>query len=415
MTATVRYGALTPAMLDDASQSCARLTAMLAPLGGIQQALSSIRASLVETGAWRGPGASHYEAVSQLPETAVAVLMDVLEQVSGQLNSLLAPMAADLSMPGTADQQMYDAAEQAVRSLRARPAPPRLRWHGTASPLPKGSELAGFIYNDPQQPAPPSTMLGDLPVVDPLFPHMPTPDDINQGFALGDCFFLSSLATLVARSPNWPRQHITALPDGRYSVTLYDKKGRPVHVVVDAEMPASAAATGSAVANAPLGYDTVNPHPLEALGAASTALWPALYEKAYAEVVGTPGFTASHGYRPGVGYRGEGSAGFPDDAMRALTGQPATQTYYGSQPTADLARHLAAAQSRHQLLAVSTLPSAPPGAVPNLVWNHSYFVRSYDAATGMVQLGNPWGNDEPPPLSVQQLQQYAPWLTVGTV
>ncbi|MDE2490850.1 MAG: hypothetical protein KGM24_08375, partial [Elusimicrobia bacterium] len=116
------------------------------------------------------------------------------------------------------------------------------------------------------------------------------PDEIVQG-QLGSCFFLSALAAVDGVRPDLVSRELRPTGDGTYAVTLYGRDGRPRAVAVDDRFPATEG-----------GVQYL------ARGSSPGEIRPALFEKAYAKLLG--------GYRAIDG--GDASA-----ALAALTGAPA--------------------------------------------------------------------------------------------
>ena len=85
----------------------------------------------------------------------------------------------------------------------------------------------------------------------PLFPHDPSPNDINQG-GLGDCYLLSALAAVAEHNPQKIRDCMRDNGDGTVTVRFYqqntdeitgENKGyTPVYVTVDKMVPESTGA-----------------------------------------------------------------------------------------------------------------------------------------------------------------------------
>jgi hypothetical protein len=97
----------------------------------------------------------------------------------------------------------------------------------------------------------------------PLFVDGPEYSDIRQG-AVGDCYFLASLASIAYTDPEIIRQMIAPLGDGSYAVRFITGSGSECYVRVDADLPGSG---GS------LAYAKITP---------DGELWVALVEKAFA-------------------------------------------------------------------------------------------------------------------------------------
>ncbi len=160
---------------------------------------------------------------------------------------------------------------------------------GATLPGGEGQPKAGFV----------DTAQRYEPVVSgPVAPATPKPEDVRQG-DLGNCYFAASMASLAQTNPEAIRNAIRERPDGRYDVTLYDRGGpdgapRERTITVDGKLPVDADGKPSYM-------QPVN-------GQA----WPAIIEKAYAQLQG--------------GYGNIGAGGNSEDAMFALTGRTATAT-----------------------------------------------------------------------------------------
>ena len=123
----------------------------------------------------------------------------------------------------------------------------------------------------------------------------PSAGDVVQG-AVGDCWFLASLASVAKADPQEIRQRIADLGDGTY-IVQFKSAGKDVHVRVDADLPSYST---SSLAYAGFG--------------AGGSIWAAIMEKAYAmfrkgeasyaslesgwmsEAFGDLGFTSSTSY-----------------------------------------------------------------------------------------------------------------------
>lgn len=117
-------------------------------------------------------------------------------------------------------------------------------------------------------------------------------DQVIQG-QLGSCFFLSALAAVAETHPEVLTKALRREKDGRYVVTLSSADGKPVAVAVDDYFPA-----------------TADGKPFFARARDGEDIRPALFEKAYARLLG--GYEAING--------GEAAAAFG-----ALTGVKGTQ------------------------------------------------------------------------------------------
>ncbi|MEW1865850.1 C2 family cysteine protease [Streptomyces sp. NPDC088194] len=202
-------------------------------------------------------------------------------------------------------------------------------------------------------------------VDDPLFgPNGPDlMNDLRQGQD-GDCWFLSSLAAITERDPNWPQEHIKQNANGTYTVTFYQKgplpgmPPTPVEVTVDNKLPVDS-----------------NGHPVYA-DTRSGATWVAIYEKAFAQYSG--------GYKKIEG-------GWGDVGMSDLTGQPATRHSPGDVSFADISTRIGKGEA-------VTIGTKGDGDVHDdrLVSGHEYSVERVDmnAHPPTITLLNPWGSGQ---------------------
>lgn len=125
-------------------------------------------------------------------------------------------------------------------------------------------------------------------------PVDPKGTDTAQG-ALGDCYFIASMAAVANASPQTIKDAIKYNPQKEtYTVRFYEEQyggqAKPVYIEVDAYLPASAGNRAD---------------PAYA-GDAGAKLWPAIMEKAYAKWKG--------------GYEAMGNGGYGAQAMAELTG-----------------------------------------------------------------------------------------------
>jgi hypothetical protein len=190
----------------------------------------------------------------------------------------------------------------------------------------------------------------------PLFTDGPEYTDIRQG-AVGDCYFMASLASLAQTDPAALRQMIAPMGDGTYAVRFYSN-GQANYVRVDASLPAF----GSTPAYARLTPDG--------------ELWVALAEKAYAQ------------FRYGDNSYDSLSGGWMEPVYYAVTGAATGSMYTTATGIADtMAGYLSAG---HALTAASrSNPSGPA------VGNHAYMIKAVETVGGQsyVTVYNPWGFD----------------------
>ncbi len=196
----------------------------------------------------------------------------------------------------------------------------------------------------------------------PLFSDAgPSADDVGQG-GVGDCYFLSVLAS-VARTDPWRiRQSVVDLGDGTYAVQ-FQKNGTSVYVRVDGNLPV---ASWGGLAYTDFG--------------AQGSLWVALIEKAWTFA------------RSGSGSYKSIDGGWMDESYTAL-GSSSQSTYSapsGAQLLTLIKGQLDAGKS-------VTYAAGKPAAGAPLIGSHAYTVISVGlSATGApasLVLRNPWGID----------------------
>lgn len=222
-------------------------------------------------------------------------------------------------------------------------------------------------------------------------------DDVVQG-GLGDCFFLSALASLAQRRPAALQRMVVDHGDGTYTVTLYAQhKGQsaaaPVPVTLDGKLPELPGKKGAADA------------PVFASSPDKRELWVALVEKAAATLAAS-------------GYRTLNRGGSETDAMLLLTGQPAQSTDIHGTDASAVYDRLKAACDAGQLTTAGTFSQkeigphlqrlSRQGLTPfdpktfsydkeKLVEGHAYTVLSVGEQNGQkyVELRNPWADTVP--------------------
>ncbi|MGC4120838.1 MAG: C2 family cysteine protease [Myxococcales bacterium] len=241
-----------------------------------------------------------------------------------------------------------------------------------------------------------------------LFVDGAAPSDVKQG-AAGDCYYLSTLASMADTHPDLVQNAIKDNGDGTYTVTFHvppgfdalkaigptggliegsvlglsqklgiTPGGKTVQVTVDGDVP------------------TMNGRNLYARQNGNEN-WVGIMEKAYAKLWGNYGAMAN--------------GGSPSTAMYALTGKPTHM--HTLTPTSGLGiklgnvtpsaakcnevfADLKAATDAGKLVVANTYQSdkqAPAG----LVTGHSYTVLGTSEHDGQrfIQLRNPWGHQEP--------------------
>jgi hypothetical protein len=196
---------------------------------------------------------------------------------------------------------------------------------------------------------------------DPLFSDAgPATTDIAQG-QVGDCYFLSTLASMAYNDPNLIRQSVVSLGDGTFAVQFTGMGGAKTFVRVDGMLPVYSGGTQ-------LAYDQLG---------AQHSLWGAVIEKAFAEFRGA---TADYN-AIGGGWMSEVYSDFGVSSSSVWSATSASSLW------TELQQFLAAGKS-----VTYACENAPAGA--NLVGDHAYMVSAVGVNAQGVQtvtLYNPWG------------------------
>jgi Calpain family cysteine protease len=213
--------------------------------------------------------------------------------------------------------------------------------------------------------------------------------DLFQG-DLGDCFLIASIGELALNDPTAISTMIQSNSDGTETVTLYDASTgghpkfsttqfQPVQVTVTNQFPSVSVDSGA-------GQDVVGNQ---------KEIWPQVLEKAYAQLNG--------------GYGVLDGGGYPVIAMEELTGQHATSISSAKLTLSDLESYVSAGD-------LIVMDSRVKGHLPDgLVSSHAYMFEglTMDGGTPMIQLGNPWGSDQPRAIAFSALSQGISEIDIG--
>jgi hypothetical protein len=205
--------------------------------------------------------------------------------------------------------------------------------------------------------------------------------DINQG-QFGDCFLLSSFGEEALFHPTAITSMIHNNGNGTETVTLYvDKSGRL------ATFGSTAFKAVSVAVNNSFSTASVNSGARQDVVGNQKEIWPQVLEKAVATLNG--------------GYGAIANGGCPVLAMEELTGQSATCMSPANLTLATLQKYVTAGD----LITMDT--SWNPGLPYGLVSNHAYMFEklSGSGTSATVQLGNPWGFDQPSAIPLTRLAQ----------
>ncbi|MEM9773793.1 MAG: C2 family cysteine protease [Chloroflexota bacterium] len=213
------------------------------------------------------------------------------------------------------------------------------------------------------------------------------PNDVDQGL-LGDCFFLSSIASIAQQRPSIIKNLIETLPNESYNVKLFKRGwfGRltPMTINVTPSVPQR---------DGKILFTKVGDVIKSRFGR-QVEVWPIILEKAYADMMG--------GYNKVIG-------GWPHHAMESLTGQKSQKI----RPSAINLPQLQKMFDDGYAMACYTRTELKWAVTPKFVINfpdrtghprfaknkqggelavmHAYFISGVDAANGIVKIRNPWG------------------------
>jgi len=220
------------------------------------------------------------------------------------------------------------------------------------------------------------------------------PNDVSQG-GIGDCYFMSSLATVAQQKPETIQNMIRKNDDGTYTVSLYEK--RPWYKPFGPEF------TKKEVTVTPdLPVRDGNPVFAQTGDAAGDQreLWVGLIEKAYAQEHGS--------YKSIVG-------GYGSNAMEEITGKSSSTYSPGNltiQQLADMHQKglgITASSAADYKLGPIDLPDTvskdPLYKNGTLVANHEYWVSNVDVKNNKVELRNPWGFEPPVTLTMDEFKR----------
>jgi hypothetical protein len=214
-------------------------------------------------------------------------------------------------------------------------------------------------------------------------------NDIHQG-QLDDCFLLSSIGEIVRQSPAFISNMIHVNSNGTETLRLYG--------AASGSLP-----TWGTTSYKPIFETVTNTFSTTGVNSGATQdvvgnqkeIWPQVIEKAVAQLDG--------------GYQAISAGGSPVIAMEELTGHAATFMAPAQLTLATLSSLVAA----HDLI---TMLTPHTGVLPNGLLNgHAYMFEgtSGSGTATSVNLGNPWGYDQPKPLLLSQLSHGITEVEVG--
>lgn len=220
------------------------------------------------------------------------------------------------------------------------------------------------------------------------------PNDVDQGL-LGDCYFLSSIASIAQHQPSFIKGLIEPKEDKSYDVQLFKREwfGRlhPMRINVHAVVPQK---DGKPV------FTRVGDVIKSRFGR-QVEVWPIILEQAYADMMG--------GYNKVIG-------GWPHHAMESLTGLK-SESFKASAADLPKLEKMAADgyamacytrmevkwkitdkfvidfpdRTRHPRFSKHQKKDEKAEAGYYLAPGHAYYITAVDAAANMIKLRNPWG------------------------
>jgi hypothetical protein len=265
---------------------------------------------------------------------------------------------------------------------------------GSASSLLNNLVSKWFLGAD--HPALTGTGLSYQTATGTLFATTPSRSDARQGM-LGDCYFIASVVAIADRNPQAVRNLFIdngddtftvrffggtlgyRFVDGNYTAGFSSGSGEADYVTVDRRLPA--------YSNGMLAYSGYG----QSVTSATTTLWIALAEKAYAQWNET-----RNAGRDGTNQYASIEGGWMSNVNAQVLGYNSTNYAFSSTPKQTLVNALAA--GRAVTLGTLSAPSA------GFVGGHAYIITGYDPSSDRFSVYNPWGNTHPAPVSWAQLQ-----------
>jgi hypothetical protein len=214
-------------------------------------------------------------------------------------------------------------------------------------------------------------------------------NDLHQG-QLGDCFLISSIGELAINAPSTISNMIHVNANGTETVTLYTDQSGHLPTFGTSAFKTDAITVSNTFSSA-----AVNNGATQDVVGNLKEIWPQVLEKAVATLDG--------------GYSAIASGGNPVIAMEELTGHAAAYMSPSALTQIGLKAMLAAGD-------LITMDTSSQSNLPyNLVSNHAYMMEAMTTSNGtaMVQLGNPWGTDQPMAIPFSQLAKGIVEVDVG--
>jgi autotransporter-associated beta strand protein len=352
--------------------------------GGLLTASSSSVTGTVTATSGTIGGSGNVTVDSTVNRTAMIAILQSVEALNGgvlsqatmtYLQTLLTDAAA-LSMPGYV---------QTLASYIIDGNPANAHYQGqTLGDLAVGSsavqldDLIDKWFLGTDLPAAEGYAYG--PMTGPLFGSSgPSVYDEHQGF-LGDCYLISSLGAIADSSQAAIENMILPNGDGTWTVRFYEDSGVADYVTVNDQVPGG---NGGFIFD-DAGESTTNP---------PGGLWIPLIEKAYAQwsETGNEDYNGNTNTYVDIGNGGYNFCVYSQvlgNMSQGFTEAP----YWYSEQVSD-------AVTSNEAVTVCTA-----GGGDGLVQSHVYAVTAYNATNQTFTLYNPWGTDQPGPLTWAQLE-----------
>jgi hypothetical protein len=195
--------------------------------------------------------------------------------------------------------------------------------------------------------------------------------DVRQG-AVGDCYFVGTLAEIAQQTPQAIQDMFIVNGDGSYGVRFY-QNGQERFVTVDSQLPTYA---GGYLLYASMGQHASN---------SSNVLWVALAEKAYVQM-NEAGWLRPANWGGGLNsYQAIAGGWFADVAFQ-VTNRVAMNYSIGTKGIT--VSTFEAAYNSGKMIGLGSVTNPSNSSV---VGNHQYTVVGYNSSTKTVTLFNPWG------------------------
>lgn len=196
--------------------------------------------------------------------------------------------------------------------------------------------------------------------------------DVVQG-AVGDCYYVGTLAEIAQQSPSTITSMFIVNGDGTYGVRFYNN-GQQRYVTVDSKLPTYG---GGYLLYANMGQHVNN---------SSNVLWVALAEKAYVQM-NEAGWLRPSNYGGGQNSYQAIAGGWFSDVTAQVANRIGTNYYVGA------SINVSTFESAYNSGKMIGFGSITTPSNSSIVGNHQYLVSSYNSATKMVTLFNPWGDN----------------------